>query len=223
MSEVFAKGLYDQWIEYVFNRPITPNGWYFDFDLDAESFEASPSEVTKLVAETCKRAETDLIKFSDEQVDAGLNFIFNDACSRVVFDIKDSSVPDALRLECIDAIYSLYEGCYRLRCTESLSHLNEKPDTPLNNSCYMLWDVSALAFWKDDQKMYYSAVISLLGRVLNIPHQACMESALHGLGHIYDDAPEEVEAVIDAWLRADKTQRPELLTYAKAARVGRVQ
>jgi len=49
---------------------------------------------------------------------------------------------------------------------------------------------------------------------------ACQESALHGLGHWHGAYPDEVEAIVDRFLAAHPTSRPELLTYARSARSG---
>lgn len=88
----------------------------------------------------------------------------------------------------------------------------------------MLWDVTPLSYWEGDpeKKSFYSAVVKLLKRTLQIPHLACIESALHGLGHLHRHAPQEVEEAIDSWLLRTKNVRQELTQYAQAARVGYV-
>jgi hypothetical protein len=58
---------------------------------------------------------------------------------------------------------------------------------------------------------------------LAIPHIACQEAALHGLGHWRCAYPERVEAIIGAFLARSRSLSAELEAYAKQARVGRVQ
>jgi hypothetical protein len=60
-------------------------------------------------------------------------------------------------------------------------------------------------------------------RTLAVPHVACQESALHGLGHWRDAYRQRVEAIVDAFLRGAKGAPAELLHYARQARAGHVQ
>jgi len=59
-------------------------------------------------------------------------------------------------------------------------------------------------------------------RLLSIPHDACRESALHGLNHWYLSYP-RAEAIVDEWLEQTAGLRPELISYAQNAKVGMVQ
>jgi hypothetical protein len=59
----------------------------------------------------------------------------------------------------------------------------------------------------------------VLRRLLAIPHDACRESALHGLGHWAIYYP-QVAQMIDEFLRNTPHLRPELVTYAERARTG---
>lgn len=213
---------YDEWLRYVFDRPVTPSGWYFD--LEVEPFVAEPIALAGLIAETCNRSETDLLAFTDAQVEAGISFIFNNSCSDLVFALMDEAVPTSARLRSISSIESLYSGCFKKRCSELLSHLNQPATSPLNSICYMLWDVSSLTYWErqNDKGIFYSAVVELLDSILKLGHLACTESALHGLGHIHSQVPEMTEQVINDWLRKAKPTSPELVKYAEAARCGRV-
>ena len=59
-------------------------------------------------------------------------------------------------------------------------------------------------------------------RILQLGQDACMESALHGLGHWQHFRPDEVAAIIDSFLTDYTSLRPELHAYALKARAGRV-
>jgi hypothetical protein len=67
-----------------------------------------------------------------------------------------------------------------------------------------------------------SEVLSVLQRLLAIPHDACRESALHGLGHWSIDYPKVVD-IIDQFLSHSPDLRHELIAYAKSAKNGGVQ
>ncbi|MEZ5351956.1 MAG: hypothetical protein R2762_04915 [Bryobacteraceae bacterium] len=61
--------------------------------------------------------------------------------------------------------------------------------------------------------------------ILSIAHEACQESALHGLGHWHHHHPAAVEAAVDEYLNGQNgaSAPPELRDYARAARCGCVQ
>lgn len=61
----------------------------------------------------------------------------------------------------------------------------------------------------------------ILRRLLAIPHDACRESALHGLGHWAHHYP-QVAGIVDEFLSSAPGLRPELIAYAERARIGNV-
>ena len=61
------------------------------------------------------------------------------------------------------------------------------------------------------------------GQTLALRHDACRESALHGLGHWHRAYPAETERIIDDFLATNQGIREELLRYALAARSGCIQ
>jgi hypothetical protein len=65
--------------------------------------------------------------------------------------------------------------------------------------------------------------LSVMERSLRVPHVACQESALHGLGHWHDYYPVEVEKIIDAYVYLPESKRRGLRQYALSARTGLIQ
>ena len=68
-------------------------------------------------------------------------------------------------------------------------------------------------------------VIPTLRRQLTIPHDACRESALHGIGHLRRDYPEyeqRLSGIIDDFLASTPRLRRELIAYAAQARRGEI-
>jgi len=57
-------------------------------------------------------------------------------------------------------------------------------------------------------------------RILSLPSVACVESALHGLGHAHASYPGQVEQIIDRYLARGRARAAEILAYAQAARCG---
>jgi hypothetical protein len=214
---------YQEWLSYVFDRPDTLDTWCFDFELPM--FEANEIEQAELIANTLEHCGCDLAKFSERQVNFGLEYIFNNSCSDVVFALMNESVPMQLRLRAIGAIKTLYRDCFTSRCAPVLGHLDEPGANILNHVCYMLWDASPLSYWENrpNREVFYGAVVDVLEEALTLPNPACVESALHGLGHLHSYCLERVEEVIGTYLRRNVFVAPGLQWYAQQAGVGRVQ
>lgn len=216
---------YSEWLKYVFDRPVTPNGWYFDSE-DTD-FKAEEIEMVALVTHTFENCGTDLAAYTEAQVSHGLTYIFDCACSRVVFALMSDNVPISLRLQAISAIKVLYKNCLGPRCAPVLGHNSEPGGNSLNYICYMLWDASPLSYWErtesPDREIFYNAVVDVLEDALNSSNPACIESALHGLGHILSSHIERVTQVITAYQNRNVFQLPQLRLYAQQASVGRVQ
>lgn len=214
---------YQEWLQFVFDRPVTPNGWYFD--LDISTFEVNTVEISELVAHTLENCGRDLDKYSQDQIGYGLNYIFSNSCSDVVFSIMDDAVPMSLRLRVIASIKNLYRDCFASKCLPELGHTAKHRRNMLNNVCYMLWDMSPLSWWENrpNRSIFYGAIVDALEDALTSPNPACVESALHGLGHIHSSYIERVEDVVAAYLRRNVFVHPQLKVYAQKASIGNVQ
>lgn len=214
---------YAAWLKFVFDRPLTPNGWYFD--LNEPDFGGSATEIAELVACTLENCGRDLAGYSDAQVYHGLSYIFSNACSNTVFALMDETVPAALRLRAIAAIKVLYRDCFTPGCAPVLCHLDEPGANALNPVCYMLWDMSPLGHWegRQDKVEFYGAVVEVMEEALTSDNPACVESALHGLGHAQPYFTDKVVAAISAFQRRNVYVSPLLKDYAQYARSGCVQ
>lgn len=214
---------YNDWLKYVFDRPATPNGWYFDVG-DLEVFQAEPSELVELVTATFENCGRDLASYSNEQLRHGLSYILENGASDAVFSLMSEDVPAGLRLRAIASLKRVYSQVFEPRCAPVLGHVNEPGGNALNYNCYMLWDVSPLSYWErsSERAVFYRAVSDVMEHALQSPNRACVESGLHGLGHIHSYYPQGVEDVIDRYLDA-RSPPAELRQYAVNARRGYVQ
>lgn len=214
---------YQEWLQYVFDRPVTPNGWYFD--VECPPFEAENTELAELIACTLENCGRDFAPYSDAQLRYGLDYIFNNSCSDAVFSLMDDAVPLALRLRAIAAIGNLYRDCFAHKCAPVLGHTSQPGGSPLNDVCYMLWDASPLSYWErsKDKQTFYRAISDVMEDALTSDNPACVESALHGLGHICSSYNERVVEIINAYLRRNVFVSAGLREYAQHASVGHVQ
>lgn len=211
---------YAEWIDFVFDHEVTSPQWYFS--LNAPEFPITPEETTDLLALTFGRAGTDLIRFTDAQVNQGIWFLASATSSDFLFALKDDSVSIDKRVQAVESIYRLYADCFTVRCTETLSHIDEA-GSDLNSICYMFWDICPLAYLKNatHREQLEEAVFAVLGRTLEIPHRACREAALHGLGEFACFHPRRVRTMINRFLSRTAVD-PILRTYAERAREGNV-
>jgi len=162
--------------------------------------------------------------YSADQIDQGLQFLFNNSYSNWMYAFIEPKVPWEARRECIRAIPHLFSAIFAERCSEELSHLDEASENPLNGACYMWWDVLPVhgraedpAYAERDREF-----LDAMQEILLLPSMACQESALHGLGHWSGQYPQYVEAAINRFLAVHPSLRPELRRYAEQTRIGYV-
>jgi len=167
-----------------------------------------------------------LAPFADGEIGAGLWSLGSGG--EGLHTVSDPKLPWDLRRRCIQTFVTLFRDLFQTRCTSTLSHLERPgadvpPSSQLNSACYMWWDFDC---WVASRTPLAAnpldeAFLDSMQSILAIPHLACQESALHGLGHWHWAHPEAVEAAVDRYL-AGSSPEP-LRRYALAARCGCVQ
>lgn len=210
------------WIAHVFDHPVTEPAWHWS--LDAPKWQDSPEHVASLIAETFERSGELLSRFSDAQLNQAFWFLVSGGGSDFMFALVDSAVPLATRLRALRSFVPLFEQVMAVRCSPHLSHLDEQPANPLNGVCYMWWDILPIHGKPEEPERteFDAEVLRVLPRLLSIPHDACRESALHGVSEWQLYYP-FAEAIVDDWLARTPGLRPELFSYAQRAKVGIVQ
>jgi hypothetical protein len=69
---------------------------------------------------------------------------------------------------------------------------------------------------------YYEAIANVMSRCLELSNPACVESGLHGLGHLATFQSAIAVPIIDSYLKNRKKQPEALVNYAKMARTGMI-
>ncbi len=210
---------YKEWLQYVFGHSVTYPEWYFD--LNAPSFEATQADYAQLIRETFERSGEDLAEFTDAQVNQGVWFLASPAGSDFMVSLRDGEAATSEKVAGIRSIYELYRNCFAKRCTETLGHIDEPAASDLNPICYMFWDLCPLSYLEEanDKERLEEAVFGVLEGTIRLPHRACVEAGLHGLGELAASCESRVKKVIDEFL---KTARLDvaLRGYAERAREG---
>ena len=222
MSITSASSSLDKWIEYVFDHPVTNPAWHWA--TDAPEWDGPPAQVATHIAETFEESGRLLARFSDEQLNQAFWFLVCSSCSVFMCALVDPGVPSPSRLRALRSLVPLFEQVMAARCSPHLSHLDEPGANPLNSACYMWWDILPIHGCPGEpaRAEFDAEVLEVLRRLLAIPHDACRESALHGISE-WSKYDHQVSGMVEHFLACTPDLRPELASYAQRAKVGNVQ
>jgi hypothetical protein len=219
-------------MEYVFSRG------YADFcghSVPGESDDESIDRQTRFLAidgptiiayvtELFERSGELLRGLTREQIDDGFHLIVNNSCSNYLQSLKDPKIPIADRLRCVNAIKVVYRDVFAPVYGDVTARNRTGQERP-PFSCNMWWDVFCFhgQHRSDPDLLAISeACLGVMADALTLPSDACVESALHGLGHWHCNMSREVERVIDGFLHQRPDVSPGLREYATSARAGNV-
>lgn len=212
---------YQQWLVFLFDRDESKGDWRFDFAND--QYQPSEFSIVQFVERMFREFNSDVQGFSDWQIATGVEYVLNNTFSDFVFALRDGTVDLDMRLTAVRSIAYLYSDCFESRCCPALGHLSESGNS-LNDVCYMLWDVTPLTYCEGNPnaKPLYEAVASVMEQSLNLNNKACVESGLHGLGHLTPYYREATD-IISRYLRRGEFVDKRLEKYARAALSDEIQ
>lgn len=202
---------FEDWVVAVFDETVED-----PFPPPAEAL----AHLTRLLADPVAALEG----LSDEEIGIGLWSVLDSGGTGTVLALNEDDLPLADRIACIRLLPGLYRELFVPRCQERLGHLSEQGGR-LETICYMFWDVAAFGGPPGTREgnLLEDAVLDVLEDVIRLPHAACQESAIHGLGHRVRRHPERAPAVLERWLRLDVARDPRLVDYARCACSGCIQ
>ena len=213
---------YNLWLSYLFDRDESSGNWHFFDDEEFELFESKLDDklILSLIKRTLDNYLIDIDHYSDWQIALGIEFIFNNSLSNYAFSITNNVVDLDMRMNVIKAMNTLFENCFAKRCNQVLGHLSEEGN-PLNATCYMLWDATPITYneGNPEKDTIYSTLADVMERSLYLSNIACVESGLHGLGHMTHYYP-EAEKIIQNFINETKITDSRVLGYAEAAKTG---
>jgi hypothetical protein len=216
---------FEGWVAAVFDHSVTEPAWYWG--PEAADWNLPHERALQLVTQLFQQPAEILRPFSDAQVNQGLWFLLG-SCGDAMRGLDNEQIAWDLRWRCIRSFPSVFAGLFAARCTPHLSHLRRSaiPDdpalSPLNDVCYMWWDFDCWCAQpeRSTHRKIDSAFLEVMKQNLALPHDACRESGLHGLGHWHRGYPAESESIIDNFLGQTTPIREELRRYAFQARQG---
>ena len=212
---------FETWLEHAFAPAMRMHGnpWYFD--VDAPWWNPSPAEALGHITRLCEHPAILLAPYADGQIAQGLTYLFNTMARGDDGWFYSREVPTPVRRQAIAATFHLFSEIFDKRCRPALGHLSQEGND-LNGVAYMFWDVfPSVALPGDpDRGELNLEMLAVMSRILTLESPACIESALHGLGHAQHHFPKEVDSIISTFLANTKNLTPELRAYAAAARSG---
>ena len=202
---------FEDWVVAVFDESVED-----PFPPPAEAL----AHLTRLLSDPVAALEG----LSDEEIGIGLWSVLDSGGTGTVLALNDESLPLADRIACIRLIPRLYRELFMPRCQERLGQFSEQGGR-LEMICYMFWDVAAFGGAPGTRvgNLLEDAVLDVLEDIVRLPHAACQESAIHGLGHRVGRHPERAPAVLERWLRLDLARDARLVDYARYACSGCIQ
>ncbi|MEV0589051.1 hypothetical protein [Nonomuraea sp. NPDC050310] len=187
-----------------------------------DDFLDDPADSIAVITAFLRRPERALADYTPEEVSSGLWHLAGN--SELFLELYNQDVPLPERLACASAIRELYRRLFEPHCAPVLGHAGAEGHEPLNSICYMWWD--AFSTWgrpgDPAARPIDQALLAVMRDTLSSPNEACVEGALHGLGHWHVSYPREVEETVPAWLATRPEISESLYHYAHAARLGRV-
>lgn len=216
-------------INFIFSRDESlGTGWHFDLETDEEERALGLTVEDRIVfiGQMLSNYRNDLAHFSDWQLAHGIEYLFNTATSYYGYEICNADVAIEKRIETILSFKTFYKECYNVRCAPVLSNIDEEGSNALNQFCYMIGDASAITCRDNFPDEINNAILDVLRYILTLDNIACLESALHWLGHIWEEPyRSHAEVIVEEFIVRYEKQpevNQELLGYAHCAAIGRV-
>ncbi len=186
-----------QFSTFFFDRPVVEDldARYKLFLGEFECFAISPSNPAAFVANVQAMCQNfaDLAKiYTTEQLDQGLWTIFATLrCGKYLFGL---AIDSRLRIDCVESMYLPFRDVVARRITD------------VKDSFYWMWwdeilhdldpmpkeyKFGYLALTNDQSRMV-ETIFQTLSKILALDHRGCQLCALHGLGHLYHPASEQL-------------------------------
>jgi len=214
---------FEDWVRFVFDHPVHEPEWYRDADSEIERWGVDPALTVGWMTQLFRQPSS-LAPFSREQVGQGLWFLLGDGSpggfGRLIYD---PAVELEVRLACIRETPSFFAKYVAVQCTRPVPIYRARDSDDLELICFMWWDLWPQHEPGPDSETVDSAVCDALMAIATLPSVACVESALHGLGHRHARDAQRTQKIISSLLRQAKDWPIELMQYAEAALRGTVQ
>ncbi len=222
-TEIIARTTFDDWVLYTFDHTVTEPVWHCYPCSDY--WESSPAEDITFLTRLFEECDTVFSPYSDAQIAQGLDYLMGRGNCDCGFELLNTDVPLSDRLRCIEAMVTLFERCFAVRCSPYLCYSTLRDPTkeynPLNGRCCIWWDMLPLHGLVEhrpehpDAAALDNAILAVLSRILKLDSIACQESAVFGLAEwkiYYPEAQEMIYEFAESHRALWEQFRPDLRT-----------
>lgn len=208
---------YTEWLDFFFGRfeRDSDDPWQMHWE-----FPGAPAEIADLFICTFMNSGAHLAPYSDGQVSTGLQALLFTNFGDVPHVLTAEGVSEGQRLAILRSFGPLYRDLLAKRAPAVLGHKSESVGNPLEFVTYMLWDVTPFDYWAAKTEERMAALMDVFHDTLRLPNESCVESVLHGLGHLGGTWRSHAQSMIQDWLDEGPCVRADLIAYAKAAQTG---
>jgi hypothetical protein len=222
---------FDEWVEYCFTQGYADFHNSNEAELESvwargERFSMSPVGVTQYMTRLFEAPAFIAEQYSDQHIRDATWFLFG-VGSDYCHDARSQEVPPDAQVRWMRSVATLYTDLYDQVCGERGSLPFANLSSELDTAVYMIWDMDCIegaVMFPEKAPHLVNPGFEVLQTVLaSCRMGACLQSALHGLGHIAVFHPARVQDIVDQFLAARGPELPSWLRdYAMDARVGRV-
>ena len=211
---------FSDWCDSVFRPLKLPDWWHSEDPQFPEEGLQALTYLTRLFRES----GTFPSRYSIARIARGLWFLCNSSCSDYTLSLVNDVLPLGRRLTGLRSILSLYSDLFA-RCGHALAVHDDDTRISLNNVCFMFWDMSHLSASTVARtgRESVEACLEVLSATLQLDNRVCKEAALHGLGHWWHECPQEVESIVESFLKNANECPREVIEYAECAKRGCVE
>lgn len=220
---------FDEWVDYCFTRGdedfhagLNGPDYAVVRARSAPFLNIDPPVLADYIITLFENPEYIADKYTDDQIGKAVWFLFGQG-SDYFYDLLSEDVEKSLQVRCMCSVETLYLRLFdRVCCMRGREPNGEYIRTEPDSAVYMIWDMGHIAGWINDKQFphLFNTGLQVLENVLmKCRTSTCMNSALHGLGHIHSVHPQHCERIIDRFLSEREIQE-EVHDNALAARSG---
>lgn len=222
---------FDEWVDYCFTKG------YADFGCRERSPEYEAAEKREqrfcwlnpvILAEYVVRLfESPALiadRYTDDQIGEATWFLFGIA-SGYFQELWSEEVSIGRQIRCMKVVATMYTDLFDRVCCFRGTDPDRRFELPVDSAVYMIWDMDCIegaVMFPERTPHLVDPGFWVLEKVLSkCRTSSCLQSALHGLGHLQTYHPERVEQIIMGFL--NKRHVPKWIRdYAEQARTGYV-
>jgi hypothetical protein len=210
---------FDQWVEAIFDHPLSKPEWYWDNGFD-EYWDAL-GRFDALTVEHLTRlffGPDQVKRYSLEQVAQGIWFLIGESSpGRSAYALLNSDVPLPQRIDCVHSMTNFF----RVFVAPAAPGVADERKNAFHIACYMWWDIfPTYGSPGTGEPQLHTACLETMADILKGTSELSQLSALHGLNHWHLDHAEKVEEIVDTFLQETPGLTRRIVEYAAVARLG---